>query len=58
MAASANQLVIFGMRADPEPNYAVPSFDAKRTMMETDARGIEATDLLEPQGRMTRILLQ
>jgi hypothetical protein len=55
----ANELVIFGMRADPDPqNAAIPFLDTQGPVMQTNARGKESTDPLEMQRRVCAIFLE
>lgn len=56
--ASAEQVVIFGVRSDPEPDAVIVAPDAKRAMVEADARRPQAADALEAKRRMQRIGFQ
>jgi hypothetical protein len=57
-AASPDQSVVIGMRADPEPEIAPVYFDGERTIAQADASGPVTADFLELQGRMARIALE
>lgn len=54
----SDELVIIGVRADPEPNEILSRFDRKRAVVQANARRPEATHLLEMKGRMPRVALQ
>jgi hypothetical protein len=54
----ADELVVIGMGANPEPNKVLTGLDCERTMVKADARRPEATNLLEMQGGVPRILLE
>jgi hypothetical protein len=43
----AHQLVIVGMRADPEPDHIFPMLDGQGAIVQPDPDGPEAADLLE-----------
>ena len=44
-----NQVVVFSMSAYPEPENPVRHVDAEGTIMQTDADGSVATDVLQAQ---------
>ena len=46
------------MRTDPEPQEPIFDFHGENTVMQPDTRLPEAPDLLEVEGRMSRVLLQ
>ena len=46
------------MRAYPEPKDAIRRIDAERAIVQADAHGAEAADVLEVQGAVSRIGLQ
>jgi len=50
------QLVIVGMRSDPEPQHIALVFHDHRPVVEADTDSPEASDLLEVQRWMTWIL--
>ena len=54
----ADQLVVLGMRPDPEPDDAVCCFHAQGAVVDANARGVEPTDFLEVKRGMPRIELQ
>ena len=58
MCLVAKQAIVVRMTADPEPQEPIARFDAQGTMVPADAHGPEAPDLLEVEGRMSRVLLQ
>jgi hypothetical protein len=55
---SANQSIVIGMRADPEPEIAVVHFDGERAIAQADAGGPVTSDFLELQRRMARIAFE
>jgi hypothetical protein len=50
------QPVVLGVRPDPEPDQIGPIFDRHRSIMQTDADRPEATDPLQVQRGMARVL--
>ena len=58
MRLGAQQAIVVGMTADPEPHEAVRGLDRDGAIVSTDASRPEATDLLEVKRWMTRILFQ
>jgi hypothetical protein len=52
----AEEFVIVGMRADPEPEDILLVFYSKCPVVEADPDRPEASDLLEGQGRMAWVL--
>ena len=55
---SSDDLVVLGMRADPEPHDSVCRLDPESAVPDTDSRRIEPPDPLKVQRRMTLIALQ
>lgn len=55
---SADELVILGMGADPEPQQTVGSLDRKRAIMQSYPRRPETTNLLEAERRVLMVDLQ
>ena len=52
----ADELVVVGMRSNPEPHDApVRTIDAENAIVKSDSAGPEAADLLEVERRMMRI---
>jgi len=43
----ADELVVIGVRANPEPNEVFTRLDCESTMVKADARGPESAHLLE-----------
>ena len=43
----ADELVVIGVRANPEPNEVFTRLDCESTMVKSDARGPESAHLLE-----------
>ncbi len=58
MRLLAKQAIVVRVTADPEPQEPIARFDAQGTMVPADAHGPKAPDLLEVEGRMSRIMLQ
>ena len=54
----ANQLVVFRVRADPEPNDTVLSRYSYSSVLETNTGRPEAADFFEMQRRMLGVRLQ
>jgi hypothetical protein len=54
----ANQFVIVGVRADPEPKIAVVHLHGPRAIAQADGDGPVTTDFLELQRRVARITLE
>jgi len=46
------------MRPNPKPDEAIRSFDGERTVVQTNSRRPEASDLLEMNGGVLRILFR
>ena len=58
MRLLAKQAIVVGMTADPKPQEPIAGFDAQGTMVPAHSHGPEAPDLLEMEGRVSRVLLQ
>lgn len=58
LAGSAQQPVVVGVGADPEPKAVIVPPDAERAMMEADTGRPEAADALETKRGMMRVILQ
>jgi len=58
IAGLAEQFVVIGMRADPEPHKAVVRFDGECTMMAANPHGPEPARLLEVKRRVSRVALE
>lgn len=54
----ADQAVVFGMAADPEPVIPVCRGQRDRPMVNADPHRPDFADALEAQGRMSRIMFQ
>src|SRR5712691_11114849 len=52
----SDQMVIFGVSADPDPHGVNTIANGQRPVMQADSRGPELTDLLDLQCRVPRIL--
>src|SRR5712691_1855601 len=52
----SDQMVIFGVSADPDPHEVNTIANGQRPVMQADSRGPELTDLLDLQRRVPRIL--
>src|SRR5262249_5277137 len=50
------QPVVLGVRPDPEPDQIGPIFDRQRPIMQADPNRPEATDLLQMERGMPRVL--
>jgi hypothetical protein len=55
---SNDELVVFGVRADPEPDEIVAQLNCECAMVRAYTRRPEPTQLLEMKGRVPRIPLQ
>lgn len=53
--ALADQRIVLGMRADPDPQNTIIHIDPQRPVMKADPYGPEAGYLLEMKGRMLRV---
>jgi hypothetical protein len=51
----SDDFVVFGMRADPEPQQAIRRFDGDCPIVEPDTSRPEAADLLEAEGGVSRV---
>lgn len=58
MRLSANQPIVVGMRADPEPHQPVSHVHRQNAMVSADASGPKTSDLLEVKRGMPWVLLQ
>ena len=57
-AGLAYQLVVLGMRTDPEPQQVLSRFDGQRSVAQTNSDCTVLSDFLEMQRRVRRIGLQ
>ena len=55
---SFDQKIVLRMSADPDPDYVIVGFNAKRPAFPPDSHGVESADFLEVQRRMLRIFLE
>ncbi len=54
----ADELVVIGVRANPEPDEVLARLDCESTMVQPDPRRPEAADFLEMQGGVPRVPLE
>jgi hypothetical protein len=54
----SDELVVIGVRTDPEPNEILTRLDCERAVVQAYARRPEPTQLLEMKRRVPRITLQ
>jgi hypothetical protein len=54
----ADEVVVIGVRANPEPNEVLTRFDCECAMLKPDARRPESAHLLEMQRGVTGVPLQ
>ena len=54
----ANEFVVFGMSADPEPQDSIGSIEAQSPVAGANAHGAEAADVFEVKGRVPGIGLE
>lgn len=52
------ELIMFGMMSDPNPNQSFASFFGNCTILKPDTCRPKETNFLEADGRMPRILFQ
>jgi len=55
---SAEQPIVFGVAPDPEPDESVVDLDRERAVAAPYPRRPDVSRLLEPKGRVPRILLE
>ena len=54
----ANEPIVIGVRADPEPQVAAICFDRECTVTKSNPHGPVTSDLLELQGWVPRVVLE